>query len=191
MAVVSYGGQSQQRWGDNTASVGEMFRDFLITDLKGVPQQTMILRKKGAVLVAFFTTQDDSSKLLMPVLQSLADSYKESGKLSVLGVSETDNDDAVKAFAEASGIKYPVVIDRERYHATNYGFTVYPTVVLINGAGQVLHKAKGAKVLEALQAIADKIGVSVGAQDAARFDGTAFAPAVMPPPPADPAPPKA
>ncbi|RYG79166.1 MAG: redoxin domain-containing protein, partial [Alphaproteobacteria bacterium] len=115
MALVGYGGQSQQRWGDSTASTGDIFRDFHITDLKGVPQSTTMIRRKGAVLLAFFTTQDQTSAALLPLLQSLSDAYKESGKMSVLAVSETDDDAAVKAFADANGVKFPVLIDRERY----------------------------------------------------------------------------
>ncbi|MBC8142582.1 MAG: redoxin domain-containing protein [Armatimonadetes bacterium] len=186
MAIANYGGQSQQRWGDSTATTGETFRDFLITDLKGVPQQTMIARKKGMVLVAFFTTTDDASKQLLPLLQSLSDAYKEAGKLTVLAVSETDDDDAVAAFAKANALTFPVVIDRERYHAQTYGFTVYPTLILLTGAGIVAHKAKGAKAISDLQAVSDKIGTFAGAETLAKLDGAAFTPAVMPPP-ADPA----
>ena len=163
MAIAKFGGQSQQRWGDNTASVGETFRDFLITDLKGVPQQTMLARKKGFVLIAFFTTMDETSAELLPLLQSLADAYKESGKLSLLGVCETDDDAAVSSFVATRGAKFPVMIDRERYHATNYGFTLFPTLILINGNGEVQHKAKGIKVLDALQVVSDKIGAFAGA----------------------------
>ena len=188
MAIVKYGGQSQQRGGDNTASVGEVFRDLLLTDLKGVPQQTMLARKKGMVLLAFFTVHDDASAQLMPLLQSLSDAYKEAGKLTVLGVSETDDDDAVAAFVAAHGVKFPVTIDRAGYHAQNYGFTVYPTLILTTGAGIVQHKAKGAKAIAELQAVADKIGTFAGAETLAQFDGAAFSAAVMPPPPppADP-----
>ncbi len=190
MAIAKFGGQSQQRWGDNTASVGETFRDFLITDLKGVPQQTMLARKKGFVLIAFFTTMDETSAELLPLLQSLADAYKESGKLSLLGVCETDDDAAVSSFVATRGAKFPVMIDRERYHATNYGFTLFPTLILINGNGEVQHKAKGIKVLDALQVVSDKIGAFAGAAQVARLEGAAFVPAVMPPPPppAEPAP---
>ncbi len=183
MAIANFGGLSQGRWGDNTASAGETFRDFLITDLKGIPQQTMLARKKGMVLVAFFTVADDASKQLLPLLQSLSDAYKEAGKLSVLTVSETDDDDAVNAFAQANAIKFPVMIDRERYHAQNYGFTVYPTLILLTGAGIIAHKAKGAKAVTELQTIADKIGAFAGAETPAILSGAAFALAVMPPPP--------
>ncbi len=186
MAIANFGGQSQQRWGDNTAAVGETFRDFLITDRKGVPQQTMLARKKGFVLIAFFTTRDETSARLLPLLQSLADAYKESGKLSILGVSETDDDDSVAMFADVTGAKFPLMIDRERYHATNYGFTLFPTLILINGNGQVQHKAKGMKVLDALQAVSEKIGASVGAVEFARLENDAFTVAVMPPPPPPP-----
>ncbi|MBC8138850.1 MAG: redoxin family protein [Fibrella sp.] len=191
MALASYGGQSQQRWGDNTATVGETFRDFLITDLKGIPQQTMLARKKGFVLVAFFTTRDETSARLLPLLQSLSDAYKESGKFSIFGVSETDDDDSVKMFADVTGAKFPFMVDRERYHATNYGFTLFPTLILINGNGQVQHKAKGVKVLNALQEVADKIGASVGAAEFARLENDAFTTAVMPPPPPPAEPPSA
>jgi len=183
MAVVGFGGQSQQRWGDNTASVGETFRDLHITDLRGVPQQTLMARRKGMVVVVFFTTTDPVSAKLLPLLQSLSDAYQASGKFSVLAVSETDDDDAVKAFATANGLKIPVMIDREGYHAMNYGFTVIPTLVLINGGGFVQHKAKGAATLSTLSEVSVKIGKFAGMLEPAKLEGDAFTAPIAPPPP--------
>jgi len=87
---TAFGGQSQQRWGDNTINANEYLRDLMLTDLNGRPTGTADARRKGMLVLAFFKADSPASQRTAPYLQKLADAYKESGKLTVLGVSQDD-----------------------------------------------------------------------------------------------------
>ncbi|MDX1934549.1 MAG: TlpA disulfide reductase family protein [Capsulimonadales bacterium] len=137
-----YGGQSQQRWGDNTINANEYLRDIMMTDLSGRPTGTSDARRKGMCVLTFFDTASPVSRELLPVLQKLADVYKESGKVTVLGVSLNDRAET-KALVDALGIKFPVMTDADRYHAMVYGLTAFPTTFLADGTGLVLRKLIG------------------------------------------------
>ena len=143
---VSYGGQSQQRWGDNTVNKNEYIRDIFVPDLKGIMQGTMPMRKKGMLALCFFRTDDPVSQRVLPLLQKMADAYKESGKLSVLAVSMSEPE-ATAAFLDRYGIKFPVALDRDDWHAMHYGIATVPVVYLTDANGLVLNKAVGFKPL--------------------------------------------
>ena len=137
-----YGGQSQQRWGDNTINANEYLRDLMLTDQSGRPTGTADARRKGMVALVFFNTGTPECLALMPALQKLADAYKESGKFTVLGVSQDDTD-MTRAFAEQHGLKYSIVIDHDGYHAMVYGISKVPTLFFADGTGLVLRKFAG------------------------------------------------
>lgn len=139
---MGFGGQSQQRWGDNTTNVNEYLRDIFLTDLSGRPTGTADARRKGMFVLVFFKTTCPTCQLTLPYLQKLADAYKESGKFSVLGVSQ-DDEEKTRAFADASGIKFPLFLDRELYHSMVYGLTNVPTLYFADGSGMVQKKIVG------------------------------------------------
>jgi Peroxiredoxin len=153
--AIRFGGQSQQRWGDNTLNTNEFMRDLLLMDIKGVSQSTAAARKKGMVVLAFFDPADPDCQKTLPVLQRLADAYKESGKLTVLAVSQGDPD-ATRAFAERYGITFPLMPDTDNYYTLTYGVSVVPTVFLADGAGMVTAKVRGHKP-EALNGISAQV----------------------------------
>jgi peroxiredoxin len=152
---TAFGGQSQQRWGDNTLNANEYLRDIFATDLSGRATGTADARRKGMVALVFFRTTDAASARTLALLQLLADGYKESGKFSVVGVSQ-DDEAATRAFADANGIKFPLLIDRELYHSMVYGIAGIPTVFLADGSGMILQKIVGFK-LDGLNAVSEKI----------------------------------
>jgi peroxiredoxin len=140
--ATAFGGQSQQRWGDNTANVNEYLRDIFATDLSGRATGTADARRKGMLLLAFFKTTCGTCQLTFPYLQKLADAYKESGKFSVLGVSQ-DDEEKTRAFLDQYGIKFTVLLDRDLYHSMVYGLTNVPTLFFADGSGLVLRKVIG------------------------------------------------
>lgn len=142
--MAQFGGQSQQRWGDNTLNANEHMRDLMLTDLSGKPVQTADARRKGMLVLVFFKPSDPVSQTTLPYLQKLADSYKESGKLTVLGVSQ-EAEEATREFGKQFGITFPLMMDREGYHAMVYGLTALPTAYLADGSGVILRKAVGFK----------------------------------------------
>lgn len=140
--MARFGGQSQQRWGDNTLNANEYMRDLMLTDLSGKPVMTADARRKGMLVLAFFAPNSPVSQTTVPYLQRLADVYKESGKLTVIGVALAD-EEATRAFGQQYGITFPLLMDRDRYHAMLYGVTSIPTAFLADGSGLILRKFSG------------------------------------------------
>lgn len=179
---TAFGGQSQQRWGNDTVNSGEYMRDFMLADLSGKPTFTADARKKGMVLVVFFEPSDSASVQLLKTLQALSDGYKDSGKLSVLGVSEED-EARTRQFGTDNGIAFPLLLDRDQYHAMTYGITRFPTAWLAGGDGTVIRKTQGFRP-DTLNAMSEAIAAFAGVGVATvADDGTVTVP--PPPPPAE------
>jgi len=138
---MAFGGQSRQRWGDNTIQAGEYIRDIQVTDLSGRVNHTGPLRGKGGLLLVFFDSSTPCQELL-PVLQQVANACKESGKLSVLGLCAGDEALASAMVSEA-GITFPVAVDHGNYLAMSYGVGTYPCTYLVRGNGSVALKLRG------------------------------------------------
>ena len=154
---MTFGGQSQQRWGDNTVGAGEFIRDFQLTDLSGRVCHTGPARSKGALLLAFFHPAEPESAWALSVLKAVADGYKESGKLTVFGISEGS-----EAETEPLGMPFPLLLDHGGYVAMNYGISRFPAVYLVRADGSVAVKVKGGalRLFENLSAeIARLLGV--------------------------------
>lgn len=175
----AFGGQSQQRWGDGTLNVSEYMRDFFATDLNGKTVGTADARRKGMTVIAFFEPGNADSEQLMPYLQKFADGYKESGKLSVLALSGGDLQ-ATQAFVQKYALKFPVVIDYDRYHAMVYGVTTNPTLVFADKDGLVRRKITGFRG-RALNEISAAIAQTAEAAPVTIVDNEPM-PALPPPP---------
>jgi peroxiredoxin len=160
---MSFGGQSQQRWGDNTINQNEMIRDLQLTDLSGRVCHTGPARSKGLLLLAFFRADSAPSLASLTALQALADGYKESGKLTVFGVSESD-EAATRSAVAAAGASFSVLLDRDGYHAMVYGLTSVPTVYLVGSDGTVLRKMIGFQP-RVLTDISARIAAVVGVEE--------------------------
>jgi peroxiredoxin len=171
-----FGGQSQQRWGDNTVNQNEYMRDVQMLDTSGRVCATGDVRRKGMmILLAFFHRDSAETEKLLTTLQRLADAYKDSNKLTVWGVSP-DDADTTAAFAKALGVKFPILLDRDGYHAMTYGLTTFPTVYLADAGGTVQRKSTGFR-----EAILNEISAKVAG--VAGVDAVdLFAPAIEPTP---------
>ena len=141
---MAFGGQSQQRWGDNSINAADFIRDFQLTDLAGRVCHSFPTRGRSWILFAFFGLDGQSAQTLK-VLQKLADGYKESGKLTVWGISQETDETLVRAFAAENGITFPVMLDHHLYHSGLYGIPYAPAVFLVASDGTVQRKALGHK----------------------------------------------
>lgn len=155
---MAFGGQSQQRWGDNTIHSGEFLRDLQLTDLSGKVCHTGPARGKGALILAFFSPADLGSVALLTQLQALADGYKESGKLTIFALSQGDEASTRAALAEA-GATFPALLDHGGYHAGLYGLASFPTVYLARADGSVVAKVKASGLQSVSDAVAKIAGV--------------------------------
>ncbi|MES2459520.1 MAG: TlpA disulfide reductase family protein [Armatimonadota bacterium] len=179
----TFGGQSQQRWGDNTLTQNEYLRDFLLADLSGKPTKTIDARRKGMLLVVFFRTNDANSQQTLAALQKFADAYKETGKLTILAVSQ-NNEDETRDFVTEFGITFPCLLDRDQYLSMTYGVTVIPTAYLAAGDGLIVRKMSGYRggILNQMSA---KVALFAEVEQVVIDES---APMPEPPPPALPAP---
>ena len=140
---TGFGGQSQQRWGDNTLNQNEYMRDVQMLDTSGRVCATGDVRRKGGmVLLSFVDPHAPDTEPLLKALQTLADAYKASGKVTVWAVSPLDAD-ATVAYAKSIGVTLPMLLDRDRYHAMTYGLTTLPTTYLADSTGVVVRKGTG------------------------------------------------
>lgn len=144
MGAMAFGGQSQQRWGDNTINASDYIRDFQLTDLSGRVCHSFPTRGRSWILFAFFG-HDGESAAVLSALQKLADGYKESGKLTVWGISQEADPVATKAFGAEHGVSFPLMLDHDLYHSRLYGIPYAPAVFLVASDGTVQRKCLGYK----------------------------------------------
>ena len=143
---TAFGGQSQQRWGDNTVSQNEFIRDIQLTDRAGNVCNTADARKKGWIALAFVRPDETASVDLLPLLQKLGEAYKASGKLTVWVVAVRDETgEQTEALAKDAGLTAPILLDRDGYNAMLFGVTTFPTLLVANGDGLVQRKMAGMK----------------------------------------------
>jgi peroxiredoxin len=91
-----FGGQSQQRWGTDTLNKHGVLQDLLLFDTTGEPRATLTARKAGMLVLAFFHTGCETSRVTLPYLQHLADTFAESKKLTVWGVSQDSSEETAR-----------------------------------------------------------------------------------------------
>jgi peroxiredoxin len=94
--------------------------------------------KRGPVVAAFFKVECPVCQLTFPYLEKIFRAYGQSGKFTLVGISQSDAADT-RAFNREFGITFPVLLDeKDKYPVSNaYGLTNVPTVFLISTAGEI------------------------------------------------------
>ena len=95
-----------------------------------------------AVLLDFWATWCGPCKLEAPIVNRVAQRFKERG-LVVVGVNTSDPDGNGGAWARRNGITYPIVFDEGDDVAHRYGVSNLPTLVLISRTGKILATRTG------------------------------------------------
>jgi hypothetical protein len=118
---------------------------------------------------------------MIPILQKLADLYKEGGKLTVWVLAQGTPESA-RDMVERLQITFPILMDYDGYHGLVYGVTTYPTVVFAGQDGLIKRKVVGFKG-RALNEVSDMAATVAGVEPVPLIEGEP-----MPPRPAPPAP---
>ncbi len=106
------------------------------------------------VLLNFWATWGPPCRAELPALQALHRSLAGEG-LAILAVSvDAGPPDAVARFAAGRGLAYPVLLDPGERVARRYGVVAYPTSVVIDRQGRVVHRAPGAFAWDAPESVA-------------------------------------
>lgn len=94
--------------------------------------------KRGPVLAAFFKVNCPVCQFAFPYLEKTFKAYGQSGKFTLVGISQNDADDT-RGFNRQYGITFPSLLDeKSKYPVSNaYGLTNVPTVFLISTDGEI------------------------------------------------------
>jgi peroxiredoxin len=113
--------------------------------LKNVDGSQVLLAealKKGPVLAAFFKVNCPTCQFTFPFLERLFETYGDT-KFTLWGISQDDAADT-REFCKEFGIKFPVLLDKHGYPASNdYGITNVPTLFLISPEGKIQQTSVG------------------------------------------------
>lgn len=115
--------------------------EFNLEGLDGKPV-TLDAAKGKVVLLNFWATWCGPCRAETPDLIALQNRYKDA--LEIIGLAvDVDDPEDVKAFAERSGINYPVAIASDQVCALYGGITALPTSFLLDTDGRVVQKHVG------------------------------------------------
>ena len=115
---------------------GELLR---LSDLRG-----------QVVIVNLWASWCPPCRAEMPALQTLHESLQDKG-LVVLGVNATDQDSeaAARAFVEAQGLTFPIVLDVDGEASRAYALQALPSTFIVDRRGVIREALIGGPVREA------------------------------------------
>ena len=116
--------------------LGDMMGDFTFTDAQGNSYQlSKLLQSKKAVVLNFWTIENNYSKIEMPQLQEAYAEYEDSVALLALNPSDRDNA-AIAAYAQEYGLTFPVGA-AEGSWSNAMNLLSYPSTVVIDRYGMI------------------------------------------------------
>ena len=107
----------------------------------------------SAVVVNFWATWCAPCREELPALDRLQRALAGEG-LVVVAVSVDARPEAVARFARERGLGFAVLVDPREEVARRYGVGAYPTTVVVDRAGRVVHRAVGAFAWDAPETVA-------------------------------------
>ncbi len=129
-------------------AVGEPVKDFTLERLDGKPLHLKENLGTRATLVVFWAIWSPRSAEALADFQELYEKYASRG-LQVIGVNvehqewEPGAEGEIRAFLDALGIAFPVVVDRTLEVFNAYGVIAVPSTVLADGSGRIVALLEG------------------------------------------------
>jgi thiol-disulfide isomerase/thioredoxin len=148
-------GAGQSATGANANAVAAP--DFTLEDLSG-NLVTLSSMKGRPVLLDFWASWCGPCRAEMPVIERLHRDYAQRG-LVVIGVDVGEPRDKVARFIEREGYSYTVVLDRDLEAAMLYDARALPTLVVIDGDGNVTAYGHGTRSEAELRANIRRAGL--------------------------------
>lgn len=126
------------------ALLGQAAPPFTTTDLEGKPVELKKYLGKNVVLLDFWATWCGPCVAAMPLVDEVANKYKEKG-LVFYAVNAGEEPDAIKQFLNESKLSPPVALDQKGEIGSSYGVRGIPQTLLIgkDGKVQVVHVGFG------------------------------------------------
>jgi peroxiredoxin len=121
--------------------VGEPAEDFSLRDTAGQEVRLSSLRGRP-VLLTFWATWCEPCKVEMPEIQKAYDQHKTDGFV-VLAVNFGEKAEKAKAYADKSGMSFPVLVDRRANVASQYTVVSLPVSFFIDPDGVIRERVFG------------------------------------------------
>ena len=131
--------------------VGRTAPDFSALDLAGRPVSLADYRGK-IVVVNLWASWCPPCRAEMPDLQKLATAFRSRGVV-VLGVDQGESAQRARAFADALGITYPVLVDDGQQSGGIYAAFGLPTTIVVGRDGVVVKGVDGPLAYAEMQAV--------------------------------------
>ncbi len=121
---------------------GENAPSFKLRDIAG-REWTLAQLSNKTVMVDFWTTWCPRCREELPVLERLADDFRDR-ELVILAIDVGEDEAAVRGFVEKHIVKLPVLLAGEDAMILAYQVQAYPTLVVIDRTGKVAKHHTGA-----------------------------------------------
>jgi peroxiredoxin len=121
--------------------VGAPAPDFSLKAQSGGVRASPGDHRGQVVIVDFWATWCDPCRDSFPVYQRLVSRFR--GDLAILGVSVDEDPDGIAAFAQQTGVKFPLAWDEGQVVARQYGPDKMPTSFMLDRNGIVRYVHSG------------------------------------------------
>jgi peroxiredoxin len=110
--------------------IGSQAPDFDLPAQSGGPRASLAAAEGKVALVDFWATWCEPCRASFPHYQELAKKYD--GDVVVVGISEDDEPDGIKAFAKETGATFPLAWDANKNVASGYHPESMPTSFIVD-----------------------------------------------------------
>jgi peroxiredoxin len=115
--------------------------DFTLPSLDG-PNLRLQEQRGHVVMINFWATWCGPCRVEMPHLSRLYEKYRGSG-FTVLAVNIDEDPQKAASLAKQLGMKFPVLLDREKKVSRLYDLSTMPSTVLVDRDGRVRYVHRG------------------------------------------------
>jgi peroxiredoxin len=115
--------------------------DFTLPSLDG-PNLRLQEQRGHVVMINFWATWCGPCRVEMPHLSRLYEKYRGSG-FTVLAVNIDEDPHKAASLAKQLGMKFPVLLDREKKVSRLYDLSTMPSTVLVDRDGRVRYVHRG------------------------------------------------
>jgi len=124
---------------------GAGFPKFKLENLKGdTVSSDDAFANADLILIDFFTYYCKPCKKLMPYVSGFQDKYGEHGFKAILfDEDEPEGIPLSRSYVKQNEYSFEVLFDVERAVESFYSITKQPTTILLNSAGEVVHRHEG------------------------------------------------
>ena len=129
---------------------GKPAPDFTLKDVLQGKEYSLSQLKGKVVMINFFTFFCGPCRDEMPDLNKINNELKGKG-LQTLGIALSSDPTQIRFLVKQLGLEYPVLIGTDKVSEDYGSISVVPTTVIIDKAGNVVHRIEGTRKKEVFQ----------------------------------------